>query len=103
MSDLTAYAVAGIILFGYGVILILKRLTPKKKGFPTCFECGKVGVRVPLGKDKLPDEIEYQLQKIGLSAEKVVTKFMCPKGCTFMWYMPRLGTMDRGMLKSRKR
>lgn len=100
--DQSIMPIAALILFGFGLNSFLKKAGPKRNGFPTCFECKRVGVRQELGHNNLPDEIEYQLHKLGLPAEKVVNYYVCPIGCTHMWYLPRLGNMDKGILKSQR-
>ena len=94
--------IATLILFGFGLNTLLKKASPKRNGFPTCIECKSVGKREPLDGYDLPDEIEYQLSKLKLPADKVVNRYVCPKGCTQMWYLPRLGDMEKGIVRSRR-
>ena len=100
--DQSVMLIATLVLFGLGLNALLKKASPAGKGFPTCIECGNVGKRQPLGGDDLPDEIEYQLHKLKLPADKVVSRYVCPKGCTHMWYLPRIGDMDKGVIRSRR-
>ena len=101
--------IATLALFAYGANTLLKYASSRnsyKRGgtFPKCLQCGNGGVKVNLahGVHELPDEIEYRVNKLGLDPEKVVTRYVCVKGCTQMWYLPRLGDMEKGIVRSQR-
>lgn len=95
------FGLATLILLTYSVNAVLKRAAPARKGFPTCQQCGRIGTRVTnLGPD-LPFEIGVYLSKYGLP-EKVVSRYLCPRGCSEMWYVPRLGDAERGVFVSNR-
>lgn len=92
-----------LILFTVAVDRLLKRLSqPSKKdkrAWPVCLNCKKGCYRMPtLGFD-IPEEITYTLQKYDLP-EVVVTRYMCESGCSYIWHIPRLGNMERGVMRT---
>ena len=99
---------AALILLSYGGNTLLKKASSmnryKSNNFPKCPACGSIGMATTLNEHiiPLPDEIEFRVSKLKLEPAKVVTRYVCPKACTNMWYMPKLPDMEKGILRSRR-
>ena len=66
-----------VALSSYWLIAYLKKIRPRKKVFPSCFQCGRPMILVQhLGKS-LPYEIQHYLSKYN-PPKHVVRRFICP-------------------------
>ena len=92
-----------LVLFAFGIALLaLMKWAQPQRGFPYCRRprCGKTCIRKSAEGRTLPFEIQMYLACYKLP-EHVVSRYVCPKGHTEVWYVSRLGDVERGILISR--
>ena len=87
----------GILLGSFAFLgLIVERLVEKAgkpaRPFPSCRTCGRRMTSVSLPKF-MPGEVANHLDKHGLPTA-VAFRYICPKGCYQLWYVPRFGNTE---------
>src|SRR5690349_15723055 len=88
--------VGGLALLAVFADRILRKFEAPSRKFPWCRTCGKNMVSVPLSK-ALPDEIRRYLEHHELPPV-VASKFICPKGCYQLWFIPKFSNTDKAFL-----
>ena len=88
-------------LVSLGLAFLLKRQSPKRKAFPTCYQCGRPMVQMFYLGDDMPYEIKHYLYKYNLPRQ-VVRRFMCPDSHRELWIAPPVAGEQRGVFISHK-
>ena len=92
----TALAVAGLIVLTVVLDGSLKKAGGWRRQFPWCRKCGSNMRLAPLESTPLPYKVHEHLIKHNLPKE-AVSRYVCPKGHTQIWHMPKLGNTDKGL------
>ena len=91
--DNVGYLLGGLVVLGFTVDGILRKVNRSFRKFPVCRTCGMNMVRASLPK-VLPDEVLKYLDKYKLPAV-VASRFVCPKGDYQLWYIPKFGNTEK--------
>ena len=91
--DAVGYLLGGLVVFGFTVNGLLKRVEKSSRKFPWCRIDGRNMQKVSLPKH-LPDEVLRYLDEHQLPAF-VVSRYICPNGCYQLWFIPKLGNTER--------
>lgn len=94
----------GLIAIGVSLNSLMKWAQPKqpKGDFPRCMTpgCVRTCIRQSAEGRIMPSQVIGYLIDHDLRPN-VVTRYVCPKGHTEVWYVPRLGDAERCCLVSR--
>jgi hypothetical protein len=94
---LTTLFAAFLIVFTVVFNLFLEWSRHQKKRFPWCRRCGCQMYATPLVKELVPEEVQGHLVRHNLPY-LVVNRYVCPRGHSQMWHVPRLGTAAKGVM-----
>lgn len=89
----------GLFAYGTGLLALMKWGQPKR-GFPYCRQCYKTCRRTSAEGKRPPAGIKAYLDDYQLP-EHAASRYVCPRGHTEVWYAPRFGDAERGVLISK--
>ena len=92
--DQAGIFLGGLVLLAITVDGLLRRVEKSARKFPWCRTCGKHMNTVTTLPRVLPAEIRLYLDRHQLPTS-VVSRFICPKGCYQLWFIPRFGNAER--------
>ena len=93
----TLLCVVALIVFTVYLNLILKRVEQQNRKFPWCRTCGRTMYRTTATPRFTPHEAQEYLSKHKLP-EHLLSSYVCPRGHTQMWHVPRLGDTQQGVM-----
>lgn len=91
--DAVGYMLGGLMVFGFTVHGLLKRVDKSSRKFPSCRSCPRELKKVSL-PNHLPDGVLRYLDEYRLPPA-LVSRFICPNGCYQLWFIPKLGNTER--------
>ena len=91
--DSVGFFLGGLIVLGITVNELLKKVEKSYRKFPWCKTCDKNLVKVSL-PNALPLDVLRYLDAYRLPAA-VVSRFICPKGCYQLWFIPKFGNTEK--------
>ena len=91
--DYVGVLLGSFALLGITVDGILRKVAKPARKFPWCMTCGKNMNAVGLPKF-MPGEVTRHLDEHGLPTV-VASRFICPKGCYQLWFVPKLGNTEQ--------
>ena len=109
MESLMGFFLAALFLLTYVTDQGLKRVQPDtykstaKNGFPTCRTHNVTCVHRSLDETTyaLPQEIEVYLKMYNLPTS-IVSRYVCPYNDVMIWWAPRVGNAQKGVLAVRR-
>lgn len=89
--------IAFLIVYAVALIALANWTGRPRKKFPWCRRCYVQMYRTALVQGSVPDEVISYLGTHNLPYS-VVSRYVCPRGHTQMWHIPRLGNAERGIM-----
>jgi len=91
--DKVGALLGGLVLLGFAVDGIIRKIEKSFKTFPWCKTCGLNMHAVELPR-LMPGEVSNHLDKYGLPTI-AASRFVCPKGHYHLWYIPGFGNTEK--------